>query len=115
LAQAPSNALAVDVGVCRFRADRGHSYKDRIDPAGDPFVRLVNASSQLAAPPGTALLQRYETRLQNMYSRAIRTFKVLRTIPVPELDDPPNIEFPKEPSPIPEHPAPEVKPSPAIH
>jgi hypothetical protein len=60
-----------------------------------------------------ALMQRYETRLQNMYSRAIRTFKVLRTIELPDLDDdipgqdhPPNIELPKEPSPIPEHPAP---------
>jgi hypothetical protein len=81
-------------------------------PAGDPLRRLVDASSQLAALPGTALMQRYETRLQNMYARAIRTFKVLKTIEVPPQDDdvpdqdaPPNIELPKEPSPIPEHPS----------
>jgi hypothetical protein len=29
-------------------------------------------------------MQRYETRLQNMYARAIRTVKVLKTIPVPD-------------------------------
>jgi hypothetical protein len=81
-------------------------------PAGDPLRRLVDASSQLAALPGTALMQRYETRLQNMYARAIRTFKLLKTIElpdqdddVPDQDDPPNIELPKEPSPIPEHPS----------
>jgi hypothetical protein len=52
-----------------------------------------------------------------MYSRAIRTFKVLRTIELPDLDDdipgqdhPPYIELPKEPSPISEHPAPESAP-----
>jgi hypothetical protein len=83
-----------------------------MQPAGSPVLRLVNASSELAALPGTALMQRYETRLQNMYARAIRTFKVLKTIEVPDRDDdipdqdaPPNIELPKEPSPIPEHPS----------
>jgi hypothetical protein len=83
-----------------------------MQPAGSPVLRLVNASSELAALPGTALMQRYETRLQNMYARAIRTFKVLKTIEVPPQDDdipdqdaPPNIELPKEPSPIPEHPS----------
>jgi hypothetical protein len=82
-----------------------------MQPAGNPVLRLVNASSELASLPGTALMQRYETRLQNMYARAIRTFKVLKTIEVPDQDDdipdqddPPNIELPKEPSPIPEHP-----------
>jgi hypothetical protein len=82
-------------------------------PAGSPVLRLVNASSELASQPGTALMQRYETRLQNMYARAIRTFKVLRTIPVPDQDDAspdqengPNTELPKEPSPISEHPVP---------
>jgi hypothetical protein len=56
-------------------------------------------------------MQRYETRLQNMYARAIRTFKVLKTIPVPDdyddfpdQDTPPITELPKEPSPISEHP-----------
>jgi hypothetical protein len=50
-------------------------------------------------------MQRYETRLQNMYARSIRTFKLLKTIEIPDLDDdipdqdaPPNIELPKEPS-----------------
>jgi hypothetical protein len=81
-------------------------------PAGQPVDRMVGAVNNLAAQPGTALMQRYETRLQNMYSRAIRTFKVLRTIPVPDLDDDfpdeqdgPDIEFPKEPSPNTEHPS----------
>jgi hypothetical protein len=80
-------------------------------PVGSPVLRAANASSELAALPGTALMQRYETRLQNMYARAIRTFKVLKTIPLPPQDDdipeqdaPPNIELPKEPSPISEHP-----------
>jgi hypothetical protein len=79
-------------------------------PAGQPVVRMMGAFQNHAAQPGTALMQRYETRLQNMYSRAIRTFKLLRTIPVPDLDDDfpdqenePIAEFPKEPSPIPEH------------
>jgi hypothetical protein len=87
-----------------------------MQPAGSPVLRLADASSQLAALPGTALMQRYETRLQNMYARAIRTFKVLKTIPVPDdyddfpdQDTPPNIELPKEPSPIPEHPVPEAQ------
>jgi hypothetical protein len=82
-----------------------------MQPTGSPVVRLVGASSELAALPGTALMQRYETRLQNMYARAIRTFKVLKTIEVPpqdddipDQDDQPNIELPKEPSPISEHP-----------
>jgi hypothetical protein len=84
-------------------------------PAGDPLRRLVDASSELASQPGTALMQRYETRLQNMYARAIRTFKLLKTIEVPPQDDdippqddPPNIELPKEPSPITEHPTTEA-------
>jgi hypothetical protein len=83
-----------------------------IQPAGDDFLRLIEASHQLAALPGTALMQRYETRLQNMYARAIRTFKLLKTIELPPQDDdfpdqdaPPNTELPKEPSPIPEHPS----------
>jgi hypothetical protein len=76
-----------------------------IQPSGDDFLRLVEASHQLAALPGTALMQRYETRLQNMYARAIRTFKLLKTIEVPPQDDPPNEQLPKEPSPIPEHPS----------
>jgi hypothetical protein len=81
-------------------------------PAGQPVVRMMGAVRNLAAQPGTALMQRYETRLQNMYSRAIRTFKLLRTIPLPEPDDDfpdhenaPNIELPKEPSPTTEHPS----------
>jgi hypothetical protein len=88
-----------------------------IQPQGEPFVRLINASHELAALPGTALMQRYETRLQNMYARAIRTFKILKTIPLPDQDDDfpyqenaPRIELPKEPSPTNEHPAPEVQP-----
>jgi type IV secretory pathway VirB10-like protein len=79
---------------------------------------VVGASSELAALPGTALMQRYETRLQNMYARAIRTFKVLKTIPVPDQDDdipdqdaPPIIELPKEPSPISEQPSQTPQPS----
>jgi hypothetical protein len=62
-------------------------------------------------------MQRYETRLQNMYARAIRTFKVLKTIPLPDdyddfpdQDAPPIIELPKEPSPISEHPSPPPQP-----
>jgi hypothetical protein len=83
-----------------------------MQPSGSPVLRLVNASSELASLPGTALMQRYETRLQNMYARAIRTFKLLKTIEVPpqdddipDRDDPPNMELPKEPSPISEHPS----------
>jgi hypothetical protein len=92
-----------------------------MQPAGSPMLRLVDASSQLAALPGTALMQRYETRLQNMYARAIRTFKALKTIPVPDdyddfpdQDTPPNIELPKEPSPISEHPVPEAQPTDSV-
>jgi hypothetical protein len=73
--------------------------------------RVANAQGALAALPGTALLQRYETRMQNMYARAIRTFKLLRTIPFPDdYDDspmpvhPPKSELPNEPSPTTEHP-----------
>ena len=80
-----------------------------------PWLKMGSAFNTLAAQPGMALMQRYETRLQNMYSRAIRTFKVLRTIELPDLDDdipgqdhPPNIELPKEPSPNTEHPVPEA-------
>ena len=84
-----------------------------IQPAGQPVIQMLGAFQNHAAQPGTALMQRYETRLQNMYSRAIRTFKVLRTIPVPDQDDDlpdqqngPNEQLPNEPSPIPEHAAP---------
>ena len=83
-----------------------------IQPPGEPLDRLTNASHELAALPGTALMQRYETRLQNMYARAIRTFKLLKTIPFPprndDFPDPenaPNTELPKEPSPTNEHPS----------
>jgi hypothetical protein len=92
-----------------------------MQPAGSPVQRVVGASSELAALPGTALMQRYETRLQNMYARAIRTFKVLKTIPVPDQDDdipdqdaPPIIELPKEPSPISEHPVREAQPTDSV-
>jgi hypothetical protein len=92
-----------------------------IQPPGDEFVRLINASHELAALPGTALMQRYETRLQNMYARAIRTFKILKTIPLPDQDDDfpdqenaPNTELPKEPSPTNEHPSPEAQPADSV-
>jgi hypothetical protein len=84
-----------------------------IQPAGNPFPRLVDASNQLAFQPGAALMQRYETRLQNMYSRAIRTFELLKTIELPDQDDEPNTELPKGPSPISEHPSPAAPDSPA--
>ena len=92
-----------------------------IQPPGEPLDRLTNASHELAALPGTALMQRYETRLQNMYARAIRTFKLLKTIPFPprndDFPDPenaPNTELPKEPSPTNEHPLPEAQKSPQL-
>jgi hypothetical protein len=73
-------------------------------------VSMAKAMDTLAAQPGTALMQRYETRMQNMYARAIRTFKLLRTIPFPDdYDDspmpvkPPKSELPNEPSPETEH------------
>jgi hypothetical protein len=80
----------------------------RFQPADGIEFGLVEemcaAYGRLAALPGTALMQRYETRPQNMYARAIRTFKVLKTIPLPSQDDdipdqdaPPIIELPKEP------------------
>ena len=76
----------------------------------DACTVMTHACTTLADQPGTALLQRYETRLQNMYARAIRTFKVLKTIPLPDdYDDdplpidPPISELPNEPSPNIEH------------
>jgi hypothetical protein len=40
-----------------------------------PCLKMANAFDTLAAQPGMALMQRYETPLQNMYSHAVRTFK----------------------------------------
>jgi hypothetical protein len=64
---------------------------------GDSLYPFAEAFAAIAASPAAALLQRYETRLQLLHQRAIRTLKLLRTM-----------EKKVEPSPITEQPEPAV-------
>jgi hypothetical protein len=66
-------------------------------PAGANPYYLAEAYTAAAALPSTTLLQRYESRLQLLHQRALRSFKLLRTI-----------EKKIEPSPITEQPEPAV-------
>jgi len=83
-------------------------------PLGPNPYFLVDAFEAAAASPFTALLQRYETRLQLLHQRALRSFKLLRTIETPQQDSPsmdspfmdspsmdngPEMEKPNEPEP----------------
>jgi len=76
-------------------------------PAGPCPYYLADAFEAAAALPSMALLQRHESRLQLVHQRAIRSLKLLRTIDLPSPGDGPN-EIKMEPSPINEHPAPDL-------
>ena len=66
-------------------------------PAGPNPFDFADAFEAAANSPVLALLQRTETRLQLMFQRAIRTLKLLRTIPVPIQEENTN----NEPEPAP--------------
>ena len=80
-------------------------------PAGPCPYYLADAFEAAAALPSMALLQRHESRLQLIHQRALRSFKLLRTIDVPSQEDSPNEIAEIEPSPITEQP--EQPPQPA--
>ncbi len=50
---------------------------------GDELGRVTAAFSSLASRPELALIHRYETRLHNVYQRALFNFLLLRTSAVP--------------------------------
>ncbi|MCE5308492.1 MAG: hypothetical protein LLG20_12705 [Acidobacteriales bacterium] len=52
-------------------------------PPGDELGRVTAAFSSLASRPELALIHRYETRLHNVYQRALFNFLLLRTSAVP--------------------------------
>lgn len=69
-----------------------------LQPAGANPYPLADAFAAAAASPAMALLQRYESRLQLIYQRAIRSLKLLRTI-----EAGPNETAKNEPNPSAEH------------
>src|ERR1700678_27132 len=71
---------------------------------------ITTAFNKVAASPGAALLHRYQSRLQLMYQRSIRTLIMLRSIERPN-DDLPDIDLPIEPRPTAEDPSPPAPPA----
>jgi len=86
------------------------------NPAHD-LTLMASAFDILAVSPARAVLDRYESRFDLAYQRALRTLISLRAMPLPDLpdhddspspdqDNSPKDDLPKEPSPISEHTAP---------
>jgi hypothetical protein len=72
-----------------------NKYLDRHHDGTNPYA-YAEAFAAVAAEPATALLQRYESRLQLAHQRALRGLKLLRTIAPPTQEEAAN----NEPSPI---------------
>ncbi len=66
-------------------------------PANDSFQQSAAAFSDPASGTTLARLQRYETRLQNIYQRAARTLTLLRKMPSRKSEPDPNVQVPNEP------------------
>src|ERR1700679_3208012 len=69
---------------------------------------ITAAFNKVAASPGVALMHRYQSPLQLMYQRALRTLIMLRTIDRPS-DNLPDIDLPIEPRPTAEDPSPSAQ------
>ncbi len=93
-----SQNVSIDVQMDLMRPDLDREYKSLNNDE-----RLVFAMDELAENPKMLLLRRYQTALENQYSRALRNYERLHHQPL-SPDSPPTPETPPEP--IPE-PAPE--------
>jgi hypothetical protein len=69
-------------------------------PGTDPLENLARAFGDLACTPKLHLLYRYQTRLHNMHSRALREFLLLRkSLPPAESSVPETAPEPNDPGP----------------
>jgi hypothetical protein len=95
--------LIDDMCAARWRISRAWAIETQTLDAqvalekGGGLPAMAAAFNTLATAPATALMHRYQARLQLMYQRAVRTLIMLRTIPLPDL--------PNEPNPTIEHPS----------
>ena len=92
-------ALVEEMAAAFWRQRRCWAIETRLfdnaietDLAADSIGRIAGAFSTLADAPSLALTHRYETRLHNMYQRALRSLVLLRAE-----------RAPKEPNPDSEH------------
>jgi hypothetical protein len=90
-----------EMASCYWRLRRGWAIETELlnsgiekQPPGSELARLATSFSELAVSPQLALLNRYESRLNRMYQRALTNLLLLR-----------RLNFPNEPSPTFEHPA----------
>jgi len=97
--------VAADWRISRVTTMETQALNKYLDRHHDGTNRYSYAFEAVAAAPATALLQRYEARLQLAYQRALRSLKLLRTIAPsrPENEPSPMTEQPEpaEPNPPP--------------
>jgi hypothetical protein len=88
-------ALVEEMAAAFWRQRRCWAIETRLfdnaietDPAPDAIGRIAGAFSTLASAPALALMHRYETRLHNMYQRALRSLLLLREERAPNEPNP---------------------------
>jgi hypothetical protein len=88
-----------EMASCYWRLRRGWAIETELlnsgiekQPPGSELARLATSFSELAVSPQLALLNRYESRLNRMYQRALTNLLLLR-----------GLNFPNEPNPISGH------------
>jgi len=103
-------ALVEEMAAAYWRLHRNWAMEKRMidtqarnELSRDPLDRYVAAFRTLSAGTAYPLLHRYETRLHNMYQRALRTFLHLRAAkfldePKAEVPNEPKAEVPNEPN-----------------
>jgi hypothetical protein len=99
--------MVEEMAGARWRMRRAWATETEIFDMQYSSSRYTRAEAflNLGESPAMALAQRYENRQQIIYQRALRTFILMRQIPMPDID------IPNDPSPISEHP-PETPPKP---
>jgi hypothetical protein len=88
-------ALVEEMAAAFWRQRRCWAIETRLfdnaidaDLSGDAIGRIAGAFSTLAAAPTLGLMHRYETRLHNMYQRALRNLLLLRAERIPNEPNP---------------------------
>jgi hypothetical protein len=88
-------ALVEEMAAAFWRQRRCWAIETRLfdnaietDLSADSIGRIAGAFSTLAAAPSLALTHRYETRLHNIYQRALRSLLLLRAERVPNEPNP---------------------------
>jgi hypothetical protein len=113
-------ALVEEMAAAFWRQRRSWAIETRLfdnaietDLSPDAIGRIAGAFSTLAATPSLALIHRYETRLHNIYQRALRSLLLLRAERMPNEPNPDSEHAQDQPQPPTRNPnpSPNLRPS----